>query len=327
MLSLTPSQLNQDSVVRLTLVLTHHVNANTSVTFINQVENHGNTIALFTTVSEKTVSALSTLNKSPAQVHQLATLLLKFFARPKEGATIVSLVNQKSVLILASLMLVLSSWKKLNVTLLRVKLNKLKDHTQKTHAVTSTNAPAHQYHNVAKLVTPQLVPAQPITLAKSAKLNSSKTDVAKPGPANATLLKSLNDALKEVKSTKSTNTSGKTHLKDARGANVKKSSLTVKLKPFLDVMLDKRVKNFLKLHQLVFLTDTAATIKCHNVLFTETSHGNVVPDESGLAIKKLRDVVKLALSHQNAHLVHELHSQNADQPKILSKSFTFQTQT
>jgi hypothetical protein len=84
------------------------------------------------------------------QVHQLVTPPPKFFARLKVNATTVSLVNQKNALTLVNLEFAVNTLKKLSATQLKVKSNKSKDHTQKIHVVTSTNALAHQFHNVAK---------------------------------------------------------------------------------------------------------------------------------------------------------------------------------
>jgi hypothetical protein len=205
-----------------------------------------------------------------------------------------------------------------------VKLNKLKDHTQKIHVATSTSALVHQYHNAVKLAMLQLVIAQLITHVKSVKLNSSNLVVAKLGLVNATLLKSLNDVSKEVKSTKSMNTSGKTQPKDVRVANVKKNSSTVKSRPSLDVMLDKLVMNFLKPHQLVSSGDTRATKNSHNASPSVTSHGDVVPEESGLVTETSKVVMKLVAL--NAQAVAHSIFQSVDQLKILSKNFTLQIQ-
>jgi hypothetical protein len=150
MLLSTPLPNNQATVAILTLVLIHHVNANTWVMSTNQVENLGNTIALFTTVSEKTVFVLFILKLLMDQVHQLVTLLPKFCVRLRVNVTTVLLVNQKNVLTLANPEFAVNTLKKLFVTLLKVKLNKSKDHTQKIHAVTNTNALAHQFHNAVK---------------------------------------------------------------------------------------------------------------------------------------------------------------------------------
>jgi hypothetical protein len=84
------------------------------------------------------------------QVPQLVTLLPKFCVRLKVNATTVLLANQKNALTLANPEFAVNTLKKLFVTLLRVKLNKLKDHTQKIHVVTNTNALAHQFHNAVK---------------------------------------------------------------------------------------------------------------------------------------------------------------------------------
>jgi hypothetical protein len=150
MLLLTLSLNNQATVAIVILALTHHVNANIWVMFTNQVENHGSMIALFTTVSEKTVFVLFILKLLMVQVHQLVTLPPKFCVRLKVNVTTVLLANQKNALTLANPEYAVNTLKKLFVTLLRVKLNKLKDHTQKIHAVMSMNALAHQFHNVAK---------------------------------------------------------------------------------------------------------------------------------------------------------------------------------
>jgi hypothetical protein len=130
--------------------------------------------------------------------------------------------------------------------------------------------------------------------------------------------KSLNDASKEAKFTKSMSTTGRTQVKNARGANVKKNSLTVKLKPFLDAMLDKLAKNFQKLHQLVSFEGTKPTTASHNASPSETSHGNVVPDESGLVTGASKDALTLAVL--NAQVADNQKSQNVDQLKILSKN-------
>jgi hypothetical protein len=141
--------------------------------------------------------------------------------------------------------------------------------------------------------------------------------VVKPGNVNVISLKLLIDVLKEVKFTKSTNTTGKLP-KNANDANVKKNWSLVKSRLFPDVMLNKLVKNSPKFHQLVLPTDTHLTTNFHNALFTETSHGNVVPDESGLVTKRLKVVKMLAVL--NAPLVHELLIHFADQMKTKFKN-------
>jgi hypothetical protein len=168
----------------------------------------------------------------------------------------------------------------------------------------------------------QLANLHLITHAKFAKLNSFKMVVAKPGNVNATSLKSLTDVSKDLKFTKSMNTTGKPP-KNANDANVKKNWLMVKSRLFLDVMLNKPVKNSLKFHQLVSLNDTHLTKNFQNASSTETSHGNVVLDEFGLVTETLKVVITLAVL--NALLVHELLTHFADQTKIKFKN-SFQIQ-
>jgi hypothetical protein len=87
----------------------------------------------------------------------------------------------------------------------------------------------------------------------------------------------------------------------------------VKSRLFPDVTLNKLVKNSPKFHQLVSLNDTQLTKKCHNALSSETSHGNVVPEESGLVTNKLKVVKTLASFHHNAHHAKLFKLQNVDQ--------------
>jgi hypothetical protein len=136
--------------------------------------------------------------------------------------------------------------------------------------------------------------------------------VAKPGNVNATSSKSLIDVSKDLKSTKLMNTTGKPP-KNANDANVKKNWLMVKSRLSPDVMPNKLAKNSLKFHQLVSLNDTQLTKKCHNALSSETSHGNVVPEESGLVTNKLKVVKTLASFHHNAHHAKLFKLQNVDQ--------------
>jgi hypothetical protein len=227
------------------------VNANTWVTFTNQVENHGNTIESYTTASEKKESVLFTPRSSLDQVHQLVTPPLKFSAKPKDNATTVLLVNQKNALTLVNPELAVNTLKKSLATLLKVKSNKSKDHTQKTHVATNTNVLAHQFHNVAKSAMLQFANLQKTTHAKFAKLNSFKTVAAKPGNVNVKSSKSLNDVSKDPKSTKSMTTTGRTHPKNANDVNVKKNWLTVKSRLSPDAIHEQLVKNSPKFHQLV----------------------------------------------------------------------------